>query len=73
MYVDPKTQNRNRLGDAENTLKVAGVGAGTWVKKVKGNEVQTSSYKMNKSQGCNVQPGEDSQCYCHNCMETDGY
>ena len=29
-------------------------------------EVQTSSYKMNTSQGCNVHYGEYSQYYCNN-------
>ena len=56
-------QNRNELIDAGNKLVVTrgernwGVG-----KTGKGDqEVQTFSYKINKSQGCNVQHGEYSQ------------
>lgn len=47
--------------DAENRLAVAG-GEGSWglvSQMVFGNqEVQTSSYKINKSWGCSVQPGD---------------
>ena len=38
-------------------------GVGRWAKGVKGldQEVQTSTYKINKSWGCNVQGGDYSQ------------
>ena len=51
-------QNRNRLVDAENKLVVA-MGARRRTDEIgEGNsEVQTSSYKMNKSQGCNTYIG----------------
>ena len=29
-----------------------------------GQKIQTSSYKVNKSRGCNVQHGNCSQSYC---------
>ena len=60
---NPKTkqmnkQNRNRLIDTENKLVVA-MGAGRRTDEIgEGNsEVQTSSYKKNKSQGCNTYIG----------------
>lgn len=51
-------QNRNRLRDTAARGK--GVG-GTGKIGERGEEVQTSSYKTNKSQRCNVQQREDSQ------------
>ena len=57
-------QNRNRLIDTENKL-TSGHPSGTsgWFSEIgEGDpEVQISSYKINKSQGCNVQHWEYSQ------------
>lgn len=56
-------QNRNRVKDIGNKLVGArGEGVGVMRKNSEGEyEVRTSGYKINKSQGCNVQPGEHSQ------------
>ena len=43
--------------------KVGGVVV--WVKEVKGSEVQTSSYTVSQSQGCNIQHKEYGQQYCN--------
>ena len=60
---NPKTkqmnkQNRKKFTDTEDKLVLA-VGAGRRTDEVgEGNsEVQTSSYKMSKSQGCNTSIG----------------
>ena len=55
------------LIDTENKLMVARGEGGKHVGKIgEGDqEVKTSSYKINKSWGCNAQHREHSQQYCN--------
>ena len=58
LYVESKKQ-KYKLVDTENRLVVAR-GGGRRVGKMGegGQKVQTSSYKINKSQRCNIQYGD---------------
>ena len=51
-----KNRNKNELIDADNRLMIAG-GRGWKVSETGegGQNVQTSSYKIDKSWGCNIQ------------------
>ena len=58
---------QNRLIDTENKQMVARAGGKGWIGEIgEGDQkVQTSSYKINQSYGCNEQLREYSQQYCN--------
>ena len=59
--LKPKPKTKSKLIDTENKSVVARGGDSDMGKMGKGSQkVQTSSYKINKSWGCNVQCGDYS-------------
>ena len=57
-----RKHTQKEFTDTENRL----MGCQRWEMEVGkgGQKIQTSSYKVNKSRGCNVQHGNCSQSYC---------
>ena len=58
-----KHTQKTEFTDTENRL----MGCQRWEMEIGngGQKIQTSSYKANKSRGCNVQHGNYSQSYCN--------
>lgn len=67
-----KQTNKTKL-DTKNRMVVARGDEGWGMGKMseRGPEVQTSSYRINKSWGCNVQHGDCSQESCSAYLKAD--